>query len=80
MKNKKLLTVLAVMMALVVLAPQIQAAEELERCILVSTKGNVIRAKSAKTEETLFKNSDAKKVIEWALENGRCRKYLEQYL
>jgi hypothetical protein len=55
---------------LVVLDPQVQAAQETERCILVSRKGDVIRAKSAKTEETLFKNSDAKKVIEWALENG----------
>ena len=44
--------------------------EDFERCLLVSREGDVIHATSAKTRETLFKNADAKKVIQWALENG----------
>ena len=48
----------------------VRGAEASEACLLVSKKGDVIHAKSAKTQETLFKNFDAKKVIQWALENG----------
>ncbi len=48
----------------------VQAAEESEACLLVSKEGDAICAKSAKTKATLFKNSDARTVIEWALENG----------
>ena len=50
--------------------PTARGAEESERCLLVSSKGDVTLATSAKTKETLFQNSDAKKVIQWALENG----------
>lgn len=48
----------------------VQGAERLAGHILVSKKDNMVYAKSAKTKETLFKNTDAKKVIEWALANG----------
>ena len=48
----------------------VQAAVESEACILVSRIGDVIHAKSAKTQKTLFEHSDPRQVIEWAVENG----------
>jgi len=48
----------------------VRGAEASEACVLVSRDGDVVRAVSAKTKETLFENSDAKKVIDWAVENA----------
>ena len=48
----------------------VRGAEASEACVLVSSDGDVVRAVSAKTKETLFENSDAKKVIDWAVNNA----------
>ena len=48
----------------------VRGAEASEACVLVSRDGDVVRAVSAKTKETLFENSDVKKVIDWAVNNA----------
>jgi hypothetical protein len=47
-----------------------QTADQSGKYILVSRKDDVVHAKSAKTQKTLFEHSDPKEVIEWAIENG----------